>query len=336
MINPNSVPFENWFSRQHAAVNSCFLCGRNFNAGEGTREHIFPQWLLDKFHLRGKTIGLLNQTRFAYNQSVIPCCNICNNEHLSGLERIIKVGLESGYKYFIDQVPKMAIYQWCQLIFYKWLYKETFLRADIRNPASAPIVEETNFSSMTLNHLLLRSIDKNINFEGFFPGSIFICHVKTGTDSFKNFDYLDAVPEQCLMIRLGEIGIVAVLADGNLQEILFKKNFEPYLSRQLAPLQFKNLFAECLYRQHLFSDPFRYEISNISEDSLTIKQQLNEDFKGNVYGEWNSNDYANLMSQIFGGEASEYKVKGGHPSFLFDKNGQFKDRSFEDDGSIDK
>ena len=173
-MNTTTVPFESWFSRQYASPRHCFLCGSNFNAGEGTREHIFPQWLLNKFQLRGQTIGLLNESRFAYNQSVIPCCNICNNEHLSGLEQIIKNGVENGCQYFVDEVPKLAIYQWCQLIFYKWLYKETFLRADIRNPASAHIVDKANFSSMALNHLLLRSIDKKIEYDGFFPGSIFI------------------------------------------------------------------------------------------------------------------------------------------------------------------
>jgi hypothetical protein len=93
-----------------------------------------------------------------YKRSVIPCCKTCNNKHLSRLETVIKNGVERGFYYFKENVPVLRIYQWCQLVFYKWLYKETFLRGDIKDPMSERIVPRYNFESMAMNHLMLRSM----------------------------------------------------------------------------------------------------------------------------------------------------------------------------------
>ena len=289
---------------------------------------------MNKFELWDKSIKLLNGIRYDYKRSIIPCCNVCNNESLSKLESIIKNGVEKGYQYFKDNVPPLAIYQWCQLIFYKWLYKETFFKEDIKDPKSEKIVRKENFGWMILNHLLLRSIDKTITFEDFFPGSVFICHLKTCPKASDNFDYLDAVPEQCIMLRLGEVGLVVILADSDIQKHLFAKQDEPYLSNHLAPIQFKNFFFQCMYRQHIFNDPYNFELKDITEDSLTISQITNKNFKDPVYGEWNQKDYATLLSQVFGGGVADYLTENGIPSFLYDNDGNFKDRSFDNDGTI--
>lgn len=326
--------FKKWFERQYASANTCFLCGEVLIKGTYTKEHIFPQWILNKFNLWDKSISLLNGIRYDYKRSIIPCCNICNNEHLSKLESIIKTGVERGYHYFKDNVPPLSIYQWCQLIFYKWIYKETFFKEDIRDPESEKIVKKENFDWMALNHLLLRSINKNISFENFFPGSIFICHLKTGAIASENFDYLDAVPEQCIMIRLGEIGIIGVLSDSNIQKHVFTKQNQPYLINFLAPVQFKNFFVQCVYRQRIFSNPYSFELKDITDDSLTLTQIPNNFFKDPVFGEWDREHYASLMSQVFGGVKNSYIIKGGIPSFLYDRNGIIKERGFTDDGTL--
>ncbi|KQR65349.1 hypothetical protein [Pedobacter sp. Leaf176] len=333
-MTPTRISFEKWFERQYASMELCFLCGKTLTKDNSTKEHIFPQWILNKFDLWDKSITLLNGIRYDYKRSIIPCCNVCNNEHLSKLESIIKNGVEKGYQFFKENVPLIAIYQWCQLIFYKWLYKETFFKENVKDPHSEKIVRKENFESMSLNHLLLRSIDKRIKFENFFPGSIFICHLKTGQNASDNFDYLDAVPEQCIMLRLGEIGIVVMLADSEIQKYVFADQYRVYLSNILAPIQLKNLFIQCMYRQHLFNDPYSFELKDITDDSLTISQIPKENFTGDVYTEWLHTDYAILLNQVFGGGMHNYLVEKGIPSFLFDKDGNFKDRAFDSDGTI--
>ena len=66
---------------------TCFLCGSDVENNQSSREHVFPKWLLHHFGLWDKPITLLNGTKLAYRQLVIPCCQYCNNECLSSVER---------------------------------------------------------------------------------------------------------------------------------------------------------------------------------------------------------------------------------------------------------
>lgn len=85
-----SIPFESWFKRDYASQKICFLCGAELEDGKFTKEHIFPQWILKKFQLWDKSITLLNQVLYPYRTSIVPCCNKCNNDHLSSSKMKLK------------------------------------------------------------------------------------------------------------------------------------------------------------------------------------------------------------------------------------------------------
>ena len=330
--------FESWFNREANNENICFLCGTILDSSNKTKEHIFPKWILQKFNLWKTPIKLLNDSYFNYRSATIPCCQGCNNNSLSSLEKEIQTGIDSGYDYFVDNVSKESIYKWCQLIFYKILYKEQFLRDDIKLKDSKNIISEKQFDFLRLNHLFLRSIDKSVEFVDFSPGSIFTCRLKTSnTDPSSNFDYMDAVPEQCFAIRINDIGIIVMLADSGLQELIKTEEYSQYLSHTLAPIQFRNLFAKCLYQQKLFRDPFVYEINIKDTNSASVTRKNKENFEGNVYEQGNTNDYLELLGSVFNCDANEFRLENGTAGSLFyDKNGNWKDREFDDNGTIKK
>lgn len=184
---------------------------------------------------------------------------------------------------------------------------------------------------MTMNHLLLRSIDKQITFENFFPGSIFICHLKSSTDPTLNFDYLDDVPLQCLSIRLNDIGIIVMLADSGSQKKLYGHLYQEIMSHQLSPIQFRNLFAKCVYMQYLFNDPFSFAIRDITDHSLKLELIPKENFNGHVYREWNNEEYLQLLGSVFNTTPENLIAADGKPgNFFYDNHGNWKDRLFED------
>jgi hypothetical protein len=330
--------FENWFKREANNENICFLCGTSLNNTNKTKEHIFPKWVLQKFDLWKDPLKLLNDSYFNYRSATIPCCQDCNNNSLSALEKEIQTGVDKGYDYFKNNVSKGSIYKWSQLIFYKILYKEQFLKEDIKLRDSNKIVTERQFQFLRLNHLFLRSIDRKVEFTNFFPGSIFVCKLKTSKSDYRlNFDYLDSVPEQCYAIRMNDIGIIVLLADSGLQELVKVDEYNQYLSHTLAPIQFRNLFAKCLYQQMLFRDPFEYLIENKGKDTIFVTRKNKENFEGNVYEQGNANDYAELLGSVFNCDANQFRLSDGSTgSFFYDKNGIWKDREFDDDGTIRK
>jgi len=328
--------FEDWFSREANNENICFLCGNQLNNENKTKEHIFPKWVLREFDLWKAPLTLLNKSQFNYRAATIPCCDKCNNHSLSVLEQKIKSGVDGGFNHFVEHVSKESVYKWCQLIFYKILYKENFLKEDLKSRESKKIISEQQFDNLRLNHIFLRSIDKNVEFVNFFPGSLFICKVKTSEDNQKlNFDYIDTVPEQCLAIRMNDIGIIAILADSGLQVELKADHYNKYLSHTLAPIQFRNLFAHCVYQQMLFRDPFEHKIEFNNVDSITIERRIKSDFEGNVYEQGNTDDHSKLLGSVFNCDPGQFVLGDGLiGSFFYDNNGNWKDRLFEDDGSL--
>lgn len=219
------------------------------------------------------------------------------------------------------------------------LYRDMSLRSDRSNQHSRTISSPLDLASLRLAHAFLRSIDKNVRFNGFFPASIYVVRVKTSQDHALNFDYIDSIPDQCLAIRMNDIGIVALLRDGNLHEISLREQLPPgLLDREFNPVQFRNLFAKLLYQQMLFTDPLNYKVEPIGEDALKIEAVMKErDEFGHfyVYGPANQEDYGQVLAQVLGTSVDALRLPDGSiGSLLFDKQGQWKERPFDDDGSV--
>ena len=56
----------------------CFVCGVGPDAAQFSDEHILPRWILKKFNLFDRTIGVPNTAQFPYGRYTVPCCLDCN------------------------------------------------------------------------------------------------------------------------------------------------------------------------------------------------------------------------------------------------------------------
>lgn len=332
------LAFESWIVRNPINYDHCFLCWAVLNDQNRTVEHVFPRWMQQDFRLLTQPLTLPNKTWMPYRQVRIPCCQECNNNHLSQLEDEIASSVRAGFDTFTRHVPKLRQFQWLQCLSYKMLYRDMYLLHDRRDPDGRTITSSLDLASLRLSHVFLRSIDKNVVFKDFFPASIYVVRVKTSTDSARNFDYVDSVPDQCLAIRMNDIGVVAILRDGNLHETCLRAQFPPgLLDREFNPVQFRNLFAKLLYQQMLFTDPLKYAVKPIGEDSVEIEAVLKErEGFGHsyVYGPADQEHHGQVLSQVIGATVDALRLPDGSiGSLFFDKDGQWKDRPFDDDGS---
>ncbi len=80
------------YGTQELNDDCCFLCGALMD-GSKSAEHVFPKWLQNRYDLWNQKIELLNGSLMPYRQLTIPCCEKCNNEHLSSLENGLFVKL---------------------------------------------------------------------------------------------------------------------------------------------------------------------------------------------------------------------------------------------------
>ena len=332
------LPFQTWIVHNPISYDHCFLCWAELTDVNRTIEHVFPKWMQHDFSLLTQPLTLPNKTWIPYRQVCVPCCQNCNNEHLSQLEDEISTGVRQGFDFFLKNVPKLRQFQWLQCLMYKVLYRDMGLKEDRSDPQSGTLTTALDLALLRLSHLFLRSMDKHVIFKNFFPASIYVVRVKTSPDTFKNFDYIDSIPDQCLAIRMNDIGIIAILRDGNLHEQCLSSPLpDGILDRTFNPIQFRNLFAKLLYQQMLFNDPFNYIVNPIDSDTVEIEGVLREQEAGRdayVYGPANQENYGKVLAQVLGTTLDSLRLPNGSiGSLLFHKNGQWKERPFDDNGS---
>ena len=333
------LPYEAWLVTNPINYDHCFLCWTPFTDANRTDEHIFPKWMQDDFALYSQSLTLPNRTWIPYRQTRVPCCRTCNNEALSQLEQTVSTAVRGGFGDFVQTIPKKQQFLWLQCLFYKMLYRDMSLLSDRSKQDSVTIVSPLDLASLRLSHAFLRGIDRSVEFTGCFPASIYVVRTKTSPDPALNFDYIDSIPDVCMGIRMNDIGIVALLRDGALHEIFMKAQLpEGLLDREFNPVQFRNLFAKLLYHQKLFADPLEYGVIACGDDALeiSIKMKDEEEFNGQyVYGPENQEGYGQLLAQVLGTTVDAVRLPDGSiGSLFFDTQGNWKDRPFDDDGTV--
>ena len=274
----------------------CFLCGHTLGDKE-TAEHVFPQWIQQKYNLQNQKISLLNRTKIPYRKLTIPCCQPCNTIYLSKVENTFRQYHERGFSEF-TKLDKLIIFQWIAKIFYGLLFKELSLRMDRSDPTQGFITEPELLGELRTLHTFMQSVRMPFDFTGFHPWSIFIVETHSYGDG-RDFDYHDEIFTLTFSIRLGSIGIIACLEDNGAQEELFSDYFEKFRGIKLHPIQFDELVAKVTYKARLLNRVPKYIMMLPKKEGdkvLTISPSLQGYSTSPIFDEWVQRDYAAYLT----------------------------------------
>ncbi|MHC0036902.1 hypothetical protein [Pseudoneobacillus sp. C159] len=305
--------------------NHCFLCGVELT--ESTDEHIFPKWLQHKFNLWNKAITLLNGTLIPYRKLKIPCCNTCNNEHLSQLEIDISKAVDGGYDSFI-QLDQDKIFYWASKILYGLFFKELSLAVDKRNPAGGTIMSPEAMKKFQTLHMLLQGIRFPTEYISVKPYSIFIFKMyQYEEDDWQesNFNYFDSLIQTVYGMKIGDIGFILCIEDSGVQAEFGKDYFDKFMDKTLHPIQLKELYAKINYKVCLAKYFPRYMI--IQNDHERIVQVIQP--SGYLFDAWSQEFYAHALAHIWStypllGLGDIYVPPNQVLSYLTNEDGSFK------------
>lgn len=241
------------YGKQTFDDHACFLCGKRM-VGDGSVEHVFPKWLLKSYDLWDQKIDLLNGTLMPYRQLTIPCCEVCNNQHLSRVEDEVNAVVRGGFQKAIE-LPIKTWYLWAGKIFYGILRKELSLLLERSNQNGGTIVTKEILESFSNLHLFMQGFRGRHKFIGEVPYSVLICNLHEFGSSY---DFRDNLPLFTLAIRMGEIGIIVSFEDGGLMRESYGKYVEEVGGRKLHPIQFYELYAKVSYQVKLRQRPVSY------------------------------------------------------------------------------
>lgn len=194
----------------------CFICGAARGSKTFNDEHIIPRWVLRRFALFDKSITLPSGERRTYDRYKVPCCKDCNSLLGERIEGPVSKLLDGGY----DEVRSALLergnellFTWLALLFFKNHLKDLTVGLD-RNPMKSQgnIGAFYDWGSFHHVHAIARSPYTRASLLPGVVGSLCVYEIKDGRN-VDAFDYLTFSFAQVVMVRLGSIGMVAVLDD---------------------------------------------------------------------------------------------------------------------------
>lgn len=311
------------------STSHCFLCGSKLI--KATDEHIFPKWLQHKFELWNETITLLNGSKIPYRMLKIPCCNKCNNEYLSEIEKEVSDAVNNGYESFVS-LDEDKIFYWASKILYGLLFKELSLNKDRKDPNAGKIMTAESMERFSTLHILLQGIRIPTKFLDIKPYSIFIFKMyEYENGDRRNFNYFDSYNQNIYGMKMNDIGFIMCIEDSGVHGELGKSSFGKYKDKVLHEIQLQEIFAQINYKQYLALYPPRYmviESESQNERSIQVIQP-----SGNLFDEWSQEIYGHILTRILarvvGPENIKFEDIYSPPdkvmTFLNNEDGSFKE-----------
>ncbi len=309
------------------SASECFLCGLALTEENRTDEHVFPQWLLRELDLWDARLDLLNATSIRYRQLTIPCCSECNNRFLSQIEDKVATAYHGGFEAF-ERLDRDVLFLWLAKIVYGLLVREQFLAEDRSNPSSEPIVSREFLEMFRAHHYLLQGAVGRVTWEG-NPASILMYRTKVSDVPARNFDFCDGPAGPFLALRMGPIGIIAVLQDWGALEQHPSPQLEHAKVLELAPLQFRELMAVGRFWAFKFNRVPKYVIMQHDGVGHVVCLPLMGLSQKPLWDPFDPEEYAFALAVTVGVPVERIHIDGKLVSFLRDDNDQPWDLPFD-------
>jgi hypothetical protein len=271
----------------------CFLCGRLLEEFGSTEEHIFPRWVQKRFDLWNQKLTLLNGTTIPYRSLTVPCCEECNKYRLQPIEVAMSAAMAKGAEE-VRALGNNVLFLWLGKIFYAILYKELSLSSERKKINSGAMVPEEVIRGYESHLFFLQAARGKVETKDFCPGSIFVFRTQSHNQVAFQWDYCDNIDTLFMGVRMGEVGIIGVLADGGAQQ-LFSDFCEPIQDFPLHPIQFRELCAVFSYQSTLATRTPKY-ITKIGTPHEVYQLPLGGMSTRPLFNDWDFDKYAKFLA----------------------------------------
>jgi hypothetical protein len=248
------------------------------------------------------------------------------------LEHRVAAAYRGGFEAFLE-LDRRTLFLWLAKIVYGILVREVHLPEDRRDPSSGTILTGDDLSVFGVHHFLLQAILDQVTWDQ-FPGSILLFRTQTGSDPRANFDFTDAPFGPFLSLRIGPIGIIAVLQDWGSLETLGLQKFEAARQLELAPLQFREISALARYFASNFKPTPKLVIGRTPGRPATVTcLPLAGVLGGPLYHPFDPAEYAPLYAFYLSVPIEAINVGEGLVTFLSDDLGAPRPIPFESEAA---
>ena len=202
------------FISEIAKGSACFICGGTSAKKSFNNEHVLPDWVLKRCELHSRRVTLPNSEGFMYGRYVIPCCTECNALMSELFEVPISAAFEEGYRGLVEFMKSEGgprLFVWLAMLFLKTHLKDRDFRWDLdARRGNEKIADIYDWTELHHIHCLVRSFYSGASLSPRVFGSVALLRA---TKSDEQFDYGDLLPGKAVLLRLGDVAVLAILND---------------------------------------------------------------------------------------------------------------------------
>jgi hypothetical protein len=241
----------------------CFICGASPIKVPFNDEHVIPDWILSAYDLHSRNITIPNKAQQMYGRYKIPCCVECNSQMAELFESPISVLVKGGYATVREHIEKdgpWLIFKWLALIYLKTHLKDRELRLYLdRRRGSERVSHLYEWEHLHHVHCIARSFHTGVEIDNAVLGTVLLWQAELAPGQ-EPFDYGDSYPGRTIMLRLGDVAIIAVLNDSGAVGVALEKVFRR-MPRSMSPLQLRELMTRMAYTNMSLTERARFHSS---------------------------------------------------------------------------
>lgn len=324
------------FKKDIFELDCCFICGARRDTNEFNDEHVIPDWLLRKHNLHDRKLTLPNGRQTTYSRNKVPCCCDCNELLGRELEEPVRNLLSVEYEEMCDLILNTnalgKLFRWMCLLVFKTHYRDRSIRwnVDQRKPDDR-ISNAYDWNELHHIHAVARSVYTKCDIAPEVIGSLNFFPMNEN-ELEEDFDFGDLYPAQSVLIRSGQIGLVAVLNDAGAANM----GFEPISKRitgALSNIQLREVLSHLsTINMHLKHRPEYSTLCDLSSGEASIIASIPKKFEierpyTTTFGGLMHFTCGNIIRQTQTPNLPEVlaKVKEGNYTFLFNSDGSFNE-----------
>ncbi len=305
----------------------CFLCGQPVSADE--KESVFPAWLMARYNFAHQEVLLLDKTITTYQNLNIPCCTVCQHQHLAPLEEKVQAAAAQGL-IGLRALDEKLLFQWLGKMFYGMLVRELIAEQDPLIPPTYSLSDDIRMLDKFQSFFkVLQSIRVPMQFADFVPFSLFMVPVKLAAGELP-FEYRDDLHTMVFSLKLEDTWLICCLLDNGIIKEALHRLWQPLLGKQLEARQAAEFLAQVYYAAYLFNVIPEYFVRPPKpHDTHLIMDTLIDDITATVFNPWQLTGYAHMFEEMlkrWGITEAEILRDPNQPlSFLFDAAGNFRE-----------
>lgn len=275
----------------------CFLSG----LPPSGQVPVFPDWLVDRYGLRDKTFGLLDERVASYGGLRVPCHAVVKKAS-DLLEEQVREAFEKGYA-GLKSLSEHELFLWAGKLVMALVYRE-FETAAALQPAGTPLdVSPVLLAKLSNLQLLMQSLFRPVEFENFTPWSLLVVELEDEAFPKDDFRYQDEVNTLIFSMEGNGAGVIACLQDNGENLRYNRQLLQAIQGKKLQRIQFAELCARFYYSGYLFNrvpQYLTYPPRNAGEPLAIESMPLQSGAAtGSIFDNWDNKVYAQVLETFW-------------------------------------